>query len=241
MIIFPAIDLLNGQVVRLQKGDYDEVTVYGEDPVAVARAFKAQGATHLHVVDLDGARYGTQSNFPAISAIVNVGGLFIEVGGGARDEARVARYMDLGIDRVILGTLAVQSPELTQKLAAQYPGRIAAGVDARNGFIAIHGWRELTDVVALEFLARLPDMGVSTAIYTDIARDGMLGGANLEAYRKIAQIAGLDVIASGGVSTEEDIRSLAQMNLYGAIVGKALYAGKLTLERLIELTKEEKP
>lgn len=237
MIIFPAIDLLGGQVVRLREGDYDAVTVYGQDPLAVARAFKAQGATHLHVVDLDGARHGTQNNFSAICAIAQDGGLFIEVGGGARDEDSVARYMDLGIDRVILGTLAVKNPALMEQLAARYTGRIAAGVDARDGLIAIHGWREVTDVRAFDFIAQLPERGVPAVIYTDIARDGMLGGANLDAYRALCQIKGLDVVASGGVSTESDITALADMDLYGAIIGKALYAGKLTLERALALSK----
>ncbi len=238
MLIFPAIDLLNGQVVRLQKGDYDQVTVYGSDPCAVAQSFKDEGATHLHVVDLDAAKNGAQTNLKVIERIAREGGLFTQVGGGARDESSVKRYMDAGVNRVILGTLAVKDPEEMARLSSAYPGRIAAGVDARDGYIAIHGWREMTDVAAFDFMKRLPALGVDTAVYTDISRDGMLGGANLEAYRALREIGGLDVVASGGVSREADIISLRDMGLYGAIVGKALYASHLTLRRALELSKE---
>ncbi|MEA4898866.1 MAG: 1-(5-phosphoribosyl)-5-[(5-phosphoribosylamino)methylideneamino]imidazole-4-carboxamide isomerase [Christensenellaceae bacterium] len=241
MLIFPAIDLLDGQVVRLQKGDYGRVTVYGRDPAAAARAFAEQGATHLHVVDLDGARTGTQINMPVIERIAREGGLFIEVGGGIRDEAAAARYLDTGVNRVILGTLAATEPERMARLAAQYPGQIAAGVDARDGRVAIRGWREATSVDALQFLTQLPALGVDTAIYTDIARDGMLGGANLDAYRAAAHIQGLQIVASGGVSTIADIRSLAAIGLYGAIVGRALYENALTLEGALAAAKEGNP
>lgn len=241
MIIFPAIDLLDGHVVRLQEGDYDKVTVYGDDPLDVARSFKAAGATHLHMVDLDGARHGTQQNFPAIEKVVREGGLYTQVGGGGRDEASVRRYMELGVDRMILGTMAVREPQLMAELARAYPGRIAAGVDARDGKVAIHGWREVTDIDALAFMKALPSHGVHTAIYTDISRDGMLEGANIEAYRALSQIDGLNVVASGGVTNEEDIVSLSRLGLYGAIIGKALYAGRLTLGRAIALAKEAQP
>ena len=237
MLIFPAIDLRDGQVVRLTEGDYDRMTVYASDPAQIARNFKAAGAKCLHVVDLDGAKDGTQANLPAIEAIMKEGGLFVEVGGGGRSEESVARYMDLGVNRVILGTMAVEKPELMESLAAKYPGRIAAGVDARNGKVAIHGWRVMTDIDAYEFVRKLPSQGVDTVIYTDISRDGLLQGANLPAYEKLNGIAGLNVVASGGISFEREIEALRDMNMYAAIVGKAIYTGKLELDRVLAIAR----
>ena len=237
MLIFPAIDLRGGQVVRLTLGDYDQMTVYASDPAQIARNFKAAGAKCLHVVDLDGAKDGTQENLPAIEAIMREGGLFVEVGGGGRSEESVARYMDLGVNRVILGTMAVEQPKLMEKLAARYPGRIAAGVDAKDGFVAIHGWRTVTDKNAYEFVKNLPSQGVNTVIYTDISRDGMLQGANLPAYEKLNEIENLDIVASGGISFEKEIEALRDMNMYAAIVGKALYTGKLSLDRVLAIAR----
>ncbi len=239
MILFPAIDLRGGRVVRLTEGDYDRMTVYGENPVETARTFRAAGATHLHVVDLDGAKDGSQENLPVIEKIVRETGLFVEVGGGARDELSVTRYLAAGVSRVILGTMAVEKPQLMEALAARHPGRIAAGVDARNGFVAIHGWRTLTDIPAPDFLKSLPGRGVNCAVYTDISTDGMLSGTNLEAFREAAQIEGLNVVASGGITYERELAALRGLKLYGAIVGKALYAGKIDLARALELLKEE--
>ena len=239
MILFPAIDLRGGRVVRLTEGDYDRMTVYGESPVETARSFQAAGATHLHLVDLDGAKDGSQINLPVIAQIAKETGLFIEVGGGARDETSVARYFDAGASRVIVGTMAVEKPELMETLAAKHPGKMASGVDAKGGFVAIHGWRTLTDIPALAFLQGLPARGVTTAIYTDIATDGMLSGTNLEAFREAAKIPELNVIASGGITYEQELIALREMNLYGAIVGKAIYAGALSLARALELTKEK--
>ncbi|MBE6037422.1 MAG: 1-(5-phosphoribosyl)-5-[(5-phosphoribosylamino)methylideneamino]imidazole-4-carboxamide isomerase [Clostridiales bacterium] len=234
MKIFPAIDLRGGRVVRLSEGDYDRMTVYGDDPLAVARGFREAGATCLHVVDLDGAKDGTQANFPVIRKLIEESGLFVEVGGGGRDEESVARYMDLGLNRMILGTAAIEQPRLLEKLAAKYPGRIAAGVDARDGFVAIHGWKVITDRKAEEFMAGLPARGVDTVIYTDISRDGMLQGTNLEAYRRVKDIPGLQIVASGGISFPEEITALQEMGIYGAIIGKALYDGKLPLEEALK-------
>ena len=234
MKLFPAIDLRGGRVVRLTEGDYNRMTVYGDDPVAVAKGFREAGATCLHVVDLDGAKDGTQENFPVIRRLIEESGLFVEVGGGGRDEASVDRYMDLGLNRMILGTAAIEQPALLEKLAAKYPGRIAAGVDARDGFVAIHGWKVITDIKAEAFLADLPARGVNTAIYTDISRDGMLQGTNLEAYRRVKDIAGLQIVASGGISFPEELTALQEMGIYGAIVGKALYDGKLPLEEALK-------
>ena len=239
MILFPAIDLRGGRVVRLTEGDYDRMTVYAESPVETAKSFRAAGATHLHVVDLDGAKDGTQANLPMISVIARETGLFIEVGGGARDEASVERYLGAGVSRVILGTMAVEQPGRMEALAAKHPGKIAVGVDAKSGFVAIHGWRTLTDIPAMEFLKNLPARGVDTAVYTDISTDGLLSGTNLEAFREAAGIEGLQIVASGGITFERELVALRELKLHGAIVGKALYAGMLSLERALELAKEE--
>lgn len=238
MILFPAIDLRGGRVVRLTEGDFGRMTVYGDSPLETAKAFRAAGATHLHLVDLDGAKDGAQVNLASIGAIARETGLFIEVGGGARDEDGVKRYLDAGASRVILGTMAVERPELLESLAAKYPGKIAAGVDAKGGFVAIHGWRTLTDIPALQFLRSLPSRGVGTAIYTDISTDGLLAGTNLEAFQEAAKIEGLDIIASGGITFEHELSALKALGVYGAIVGKALYAGKLDLARALAIVKE---
>lgn len=241
MLIFPAIDLRGGQVVRLTQGDYDRMTVYNDDPMAVAKSFLADGAQWLHVVDLDAARDGSQQNFAVISKLAQESGLKLEVGGGARSEESARRYLDAGVSRVILGTAAVEQPELMERLAARYPGQIAAGVDAKAGFVAIHGWRTVTDIPAFEFVGALPQKGVDTVIYTDIARDGKLGGPNLGAYRNLSRIEGIRIVASGGVSAEEDVMNLADLHLYAAIIGKAIYAGHISLKRAIALSGEAQP
>lgn len=233
MLIFPAIDLRDGHVVRLTEGDYDQMTVYSLEPAEAARAFLDAGAKYLHTVDLDGAKDGSQKNYSVIASLAKNSGLKIEVGGGARDEDSVRRYLDAGVQRVILGTMAVEKPKLMEKLAALYPGQIAAGVDARDGFVAIHGWRTVTDLDAFEFVKSLPERGVNTVIYTDIARDGKLMGPNLPAYERLNQINHLDVVASGGVSAMEDVSALARMGMYAAIIGKALYAGKIDLKEAL--------
>jgi len=230
MILFPAIDLMGGRVVRLREGDYARVTHYPDDPAALAEKYFELGARHLHVVDLDGARDGTQANFDTIRRIKAVPGLFVQAGGGARDEDSVKRYLDLGIDRVIIGSAAVTAPAFLARMVALHAGKIAAGIDARDGYAAIHGWKEVTAMRALDLLARLPGMGVTTAVYTDIARDGMMAGPSLQAYRETLGISGLDVIASGGVSALADIRALAAIGLHGAVAGKALLSGALDLK-----------
>lgn len=234
MQIFPAIDLRGGQVVRLYQGDYDQETVYAADPCAVARDFLAAGARYLHVVDLDGARDGTLANFETIAALVRQGGLYIEVGGGIRTEERIRRYLDLGVDRCILGTIAVKDFAFTERMAQTYGERIAVGVDARDGFVAVNGWKEISQERGVDFCRRLRDAGVKTVIYTDISRDGAEAGTNLELYRELAEIEGLDITASGGVSSIEELRELQAIGTKAAILGKALYTGRLDLKTVIE-------
>ena len=233
MQIFPAIDLRGGQVVRLYQGDYDRETVYAADPCAVARSFLAAGAKYLHVVDLDGARDGMLANFETIAAIVKQGGLYIEVGGGIRTEDRIRRYLDLGVGRCILGTIAVRDFDFTARMAQTYGDRIAVGVDARDGYVAVSGWKELSAERGVDFCRRLRDAGVKTVIYTDISRDGAEAGTNLDLYRELSEIQGLDITASGGVSSIEELKELQRIGTRAAILGKALYTGRLDLKTVI--------
>ena len=239
MELLPAIDLRDGKVVRLFQGDYDQMTVYGDDPAAQAKAFAAAGARNLHVVDLDGAKDGTTANFETIQNIVRATGLSVEVGGGIRTEERIRRYLDLGVDRCILGTIAVKDFDFTAKMAQKYGKRIAVGVDARDGFVAINGWKELSTEKGVDFCRRLWDAGVQTVIYTDISRDGAEMGTNLELYQELSTIKGLNIIASGGISFESELLELERMGVWGAILGKALYTGKLDLARAVQLVQKE--
>ncbi len=237
MRIFPAIDLSGGRVVRLTQGKYDKTKVYGQDPVSVAREFREQGAAFLHVVDLDGAKQGTAVNFDKIAQLKEAGGLFIQVGGGIRTMERIEAYLSLGVDRVILGTAAVKDPALLRAALERYGGKIAVGVDAKKGKVALSGWLEQTELDSIAFCRKLRDMGVKTVIYTDISKDGMLGGTNLAVYRTLSGIRGLDTVASGGISFENEIAALREMGVYAAIIGKALYEGKLDLRRALLLAK----
>lgn len=239
MNLFPAIDLRNGQAVRLYQGDYDQTTVYSSDPAAVAEDFKTQGAEYLHVVDLDGAKDGTLANFDTICAIMKRSGLSVEVGGGIRDADRVRRYLDAGVDRVILGTAAVNDPAFLSDMVERYGRKIVVGVDARDGRVATHGWLETTGVDSFAFCASLRDRGVSTVIYTDIARDGGLNGSNLEAYRALCRIEGLDIVASGGITDLSELSELETIGAAGAILGKALYTGRLSLRDAVALMRKE--
>ena len=234
MQIFPAIDLSGGQVVRLYQGDYDKMTVYGADPCAVARDFIAAGAKYLHVVDLDGAKDGTLANFESIAAIAKQGGLYMEVGGGIRTEERIQQYLDLGVGRCILGTIAVKYFDFTARMAQKYGDKIAVGVDARDGYVAIHGWKALSSETGIDFCRRLSEAGVGTVIYTDISRDGAEKGTNLEVYRELANIQGLNVTASGGVSSIKELKELQAIGTHAAILGKALYTGRLDLKTVIQ-------
>lgn len=234
MQIFPAIDLRGGQVVRLYQGDYDNMTVYGHDPCAVAREFITAGAKYLHVVDLDGAKDGTLANFASIATLAEQGGLYIEVGGGIRTQERIEKYLELGVGRCILGTIAVQDFAFTERMAKTYGDKIAVGVDAKDGYVAINGWKELSQEKGVDFCRRLRDAGVKTVIYTDISRDGAEQGTNLELYRKLAAIEGLDITASGGVSSMAELKILKDMGTRAAILGKALYTGRLKLDEVIQ-------
>ena len=236
MNIYPAIDLRDGKVVRLYQGDYDQMTVYQEDPVDVARSFKAAGADYLHLVDLDGAKDGELVNFDTIKAIVEDVDMFVEVGGGIRDEERIKQYLDLGVGRVILGTIAVKDREFLEKMVSVYGERIAVGVDARDGRVAINGWKEITDIDSFEFCEYLRDIGVEAVIYTDISRDGGLQGTNMEVYRKLQEIQGLEITASGGISFIEEIAELKNVTA-AAILGKVLYSGLIDLAQAVEMAK----
>ncbi len=237
MEIFPAIDIRSGKVVRLTEGDYDRMTVYSDSPCEIAREFISKGACNLHVVDLDGAKDGTTANFETIKALCEFKELFIEVGGGIRNLERVKAYIDLGVDRVIIGTAAVKNYPFVEEAVKLYGDKIAVGVDAKDGKVAVSGWLEVTDVNSVDFCKKLRDTGVKTVIYTDISKDGTLTGTNLEIYKELSKIEGLNVIASGGITFEEEIVKLTEMNNYAAIVGKAIYTNKLSLERVLALAK----
>lgn len=233
MQIFPAIDLRGGQVVRLFQGDYGQETIYSSDPAAVARDFRSAGAKFLHVVDLDGARDGTLANFDVIAAIAKEGGLYLEAGGGIRTEDRIRQYLDLGVSRCILGTIAVQDFDFTARMAQKYGGQIAVGVDARDGYAAVSGWKDITKERGVDFCRRLFEAGVKTVIYTDISRDGAERGANLALYRELAEIRGLDITASGGVGSIRELKELEAIGTKAAILGKALYTGRLDLRSVL--------
>lgn len=236
MEIFPAIDIKDGQAVRLFQGDYDKVTVYSKDPVEMARKFKAQGAANLHLVDLDGAKDGSLVNFETIKRIVCDVNLFVEVGGGIRDEDRIRQYLDLGVGRVILGTIAVKDPAFLQKMVHKYGEKIAVGIDVKDNCVAINGWKEKTEIVGVDFCKTMAEMGVKTVIYTDISRDGALSGTNIEIYKTLSNIEELQIIASGGVSFEDEIRVLKDY-VHGAILGKAIYSHKLDLKNAIAIAE----
>lgn len=237
MLIFPAIDLYDKKAVRLYKGDYNQMTVYSENPVEVAKGFKAQGAEYIHMVDLEGAKDGTTPNFEVVAAVATESGLKVEIGGGIRDEETVKKYIDAGVMRVILGTAALNNPEFLESVCKKYGDKIAVGADLKDGQVAIKGWLETSDVSGIDFLARMQDLGVKTVICTDISRDGAMRGTNRELYRELSEKFTMDIVASGGVSTIDDIKALRSMNLYGAIVGKAIYTGDIELSEAIEVAK----
>lgn len=230
MQIFPATDILGGKVVRLTKGDYNQVKIYADSPAEMALEFMKDGATNLHMVDLDGAKDGTPVNFEAIKEAAKIKGLFIEVGGGIRNMQRIEEYLSLGVKRVILGTAAIRNYPFVEEAVKEFGNAVAVGVDAKEGFVAVSGWQETTNVNSVEFCKKLRDTGVSTVIYTDISKDGMLSGTNLEIYKELSKIQGLDIVASGGITFADELKTLNEMGIYGAIVGKAVYEGKLSLK-----------
>ena len=234
MYIYPAIDLYGGKAVRLYKGDYDQMTVYSDDPVSVAKDFAAAGASHIHLVDLEGAKIGKPANLDTIRAIVETTGLFAEVGGGIRDMETVDSYLGIGVSRVILGTAAVKDPDFLNAALQKYGEKIAVGVDLKDGFVAIKGWTETSDLKAEEFFEKMQKLGVGTIICTDISRDGAMKGTNRALYRALSNKFDIDLIASGGVSSMEDVEALAEMKLHGAIIGKAYYIGAVDLKQAVE-------
>lgn len=234
MNIIPAIDLIGGQAVRLKKGDYNQVTVYNPNPVEVAKSFEKAGAKFLHVVDLDGAKDGSTANFQTIAAIVAQTSLSVEVGGGIRNIETVRKYVEIGVHRIIIGTAAVTNPKFLEEALARYPENIAVGVDIKDGMVAIKGWLEVSALSCFDFCEKIEKLGVKTIICTDISKDGMMSGTNRELYRELSDRFSMNIIASGGVSSTADIQALSDMNLYGAIVGKALYTGAIDLKQAIE-------
>lgn len=233
MKLYPAIDLRGGQAVRLYQGDYDQMTVYNADPVAQARAFIDAGAKYLHVVDLDGAKDDTTANLQTIAAIAKLGGLKIEVGGGIRDEERIRRYLDLGVDRCILGTIAVKDFAFTEKMARTYRARIAVGVDMKQGYVAVNGWKEVTPEPGVDFCRRCAAAGVGAIIATDISRDGTMQGTNLDLYRELLTIPDIEVTASGGIARMEELAELQAMGCHAAILGKSIYTGAIDLAEAV--------
>lgn len=237
MIILPAIDLLGRKAVRLLKGDYNQVTVYSDSPLEVARKFKSLGATHIHMVDLDGAKYGTTPNMDIVAEVAEITGLFVEIGGGIRSMDTVKKYIDAGVSRVILGTAAICDEAFLKEAVRTYGEKIAVGADVKDGKIAVKGWLEQSDVTLDEFFLKMQNLGVKNIICTDISRDGAMRGTNLELYRDLSAKYSLDITASGGVSSIEDVKELRKMNLYGAIIGKAYYTGAVDLKEAIEVAK----
>ena len=234
-----AIDLRGGQAVRLYQGDYDQMTVYNADPVAQAQQFIDAGAKYLHVVDLDGAKDDTTANMQTIAAIAKLGGLKIEVGGGIRDEARIRQYLDLGVDRCILGTVAVKNFAFTQEMAQKYGAQIAVGVDMKDGFVAVNGWKEITPEPGVAFCRRCAEAGVKAIIATDISRDGTMQGTNMALYRELLTIPGLEITASGGISAMAELAELQAMHCHAAILGKSIYTGAIDLAKAVRLYEGE--
>ena len=237
MLIFPAIDLYDGKAVRLYKGDYHNMTVYSDAPLSVALDFVRAGATCIHMVDLEGARDGTTPNLAIVREIAQKTPLFTEIGGGIRSMDTVRTYLDAGVDRVILGTAAVTDPDFLKAALAEYGERIAVGVDIKDGRVAIKGWLETAEDDAMTFCKRMQSLGVRTIISTDISKDGAMQGANHELYRTLSAQLQLQIVASGGVSSMEDVKRLRAQDLYGAIIGKAYYTGAINLSEAIEVSK----
>ena len=237
MNLFPAIDLYGGKAVRLYKGDYNEMTVYNDDPVSVAKDFEAKGAKFIHLVDLEGAKTGETPNLNTVQKIVSETNLFAEIGGGIRSMEVIEKYLAAGVSRVILGTAAVKNEAFLREAVAKYGKAVAVGVDIRDGYVAIHGWTENSSLYYTDFMQKLTEIGVETVIVTDISRDGAMKGTNRSLYAELSEkFPKLNVIASGGVSSLSDVQALADMKLYGAIIGKAYYTGAIDFAEAVKLT-----
>ena len=239
MKLFPAIDLYEKKAVRLYKGDYNAMTVYSDDPVSVAKDFKAAGAECVHVVDLEGAKTGETPNIDVVAAIARESGLFVEIGGGIRSMSVLKAYFDAGVSRCILGTAAVTDEAFLREAIAEYGEGIAVGADVKDGYIAIKGWIEKSEYTLDAFFAKMQSLGVRTVICTDISKDGAMRGTNLEMYRELSEKYSVDIVASGGVSSISDVEALKNMNIYGAIIGKAYYTGAIDLARAVGICKDD--
>ena len=237
MKIFPAIDLYDGKAVRLLKGDYNNMTVYSENPEQVAQDFKKCGAEYIHIVDLEGAKYGKTQNLPVIEKILASTGLFAEVGGGIRSIETVEKYLSIGVKRVILGTAAVTDADFLKTAVLKYGDKIAVGADIKDGYVAIKGWVEKSEYTLYDFCEMLKKTGVKTVICTDVSKDGAMQGTNLELYSDLSKNFDMKIIASGGISKIDDIKRLSQLGIYGAIIGKAYYIGAIDLKEAIEVAK----
>lgn len=237
MYIFPAIDLYGGKAVRLLRGEYDKMTVYSENPIEIAYDFANKGATHIHMVDLEGARDGGTPNIDIVRQVAEETDLFVEIGGGIRSMDVIDAYIGAGIDRVILGTAAVKDREFVKSAVEKYGDKIAVGADIKDGYVAIKGWTEKSEFTCFEFCEQMQSLGVKTLICTDVSKDGAMQGTNRELYKELSEKFDMQIVASGGVSTIDDVKALADMNLYGAIVGKAYYTNAISLEETIEVAK----
>ncbi len=237
MHIFPAIDLYDGKAVRLFKGDYNQMTVYSDKPWEIAMDFASQGATHIHIVDLEGAKTGDTPNLEIVKKIISATGLFSEIGGGIRSMETIEKYIDAGINRVILGTAAVEDEAFLRSAVEKYGDKIAVGADIKDGYVAIKGWMEKSEYECFDFCKKMQEIGVKTLICTDISKDGAMMGTNHELYRQLSEQFDMQIVASGGVSTIEDVERLAALEIYGAIIGKAYYTKAIDLKEAIEVAK----
>ena len=235
MLILPAIDLYEKKAVRLYKGDYDNMTVYSENPLEVARDFENAGATFIHLVDLEGAKFGTTPNLDVVRKIVEYTKLDVEIGGGIRDDETVQKYIDIGVRRVILGTAAVTDDAFLRRCVEKYKDSIAVGVDIKDGYVAVKGWTEKSAYTAIDFCRMMQRNGIKTLISTDISKDGAMQGSNVSLYEELSRELDMNIIASGGVSSMDDIHKLAKLNIHGAIIGKAYYTGAISIKEAIEV------
>lgn len=237
MNIFPAIDLVGGKAVRLFKGDYAQMTVYSDNPLEVAKDFEAQGAKHIHLVDLEGAKDGTTPNLETVRLIAQNTSLFTEIGGGIRNMETARKYISIGVDRIILGTAAVTDEGFLKEAVKEFGDKVAVGVDIKDGFVAIKGWTEKSEFSAFDFCEKMQKLGVKTLICTDISKDGAMQGTNHELYHELSTKFNMNITASGGVSSTEDVKKLAGLGIYGAIIGKAYYTGAINLKKAVEVAK----